>query len=385
MTAIAAQAGSALPGSREEGKGGVLPVVPTLVGAAMLGLALSSQYLFQPFVWENWDLAEVLLGWLDVVIARGGVALCVAAGLLVATRIPVHGAPGTAALALAGIAAGAVAGEVALAVIDRWSTTSLAVIVLRSAHWTLLAALVLAMRHAWLRMARAGAEAREAALRAAALKRDLAQARLEALQRQIEPHFLFNTLATVRDLDPSAGGEGAQLLRSFVDYLRLSSQVLEGTQGTLAAELALCRAYLHIASVRMASRLAVRYEIDPAVADALFPALALATLVENADKHGISPRPEGGSVVVSAAIDGARLCVAVSDDGAGVQPSAAPGIGLANVRARLAALYGDRARLELRALRPRGVRASIELPLEPLPPGEHVHRADGMAPAKAAA
>jgi len=198
--------------------------------------------------------------------------------------------------------------------------------------------------------------------RAAIVQRHLVQARLAALRRQIEPHFLFNTLATVRHLHEAEPLVGARVLRRFLDYLRLSADVIERDSNTLGEELALVQAYLDVIAVRMAGRLALRCDVDAAVLDCAFPPLVLATLVENAVKHGIGPRPEGGSIAIIARRAGDDVEVAVEDDGAGFGDTVGSGIGLANVRERLSALHGARATLQLTGRVPHGVRASVLVP-----------------------
>ncbi|QNM96839.1 sensor histidine kinase [Chitinimonas koreensis] len=197
-----------------------------------------------------------------------------------------------------------------------------------------------------------------------AVERTLLEARLAALQGQIEPHFLFNTLANVQYLLRHDAALADRMLERLNAYLRATLPELRQAEATLGQELARVEAYLDIMRIRMGERL--RYAIDsPAgLADALLPPLALATLVENALKHGLEPKRGDGRIDIVAWRDGARLRVAVEDDGVGFSESGGGhGIGLRNLRERLAALFGAEAGLLLAARPDGGVRAELNLPL----------------------
>jgi signal transduction histidine kinase len=203
----------------------------------------------------------------------------------------------------------------------------------------------------------------EAEIDRLALDREMAEARLQVLQAQIEPHFLFNTLANVRRLyvtEPAAGGE---MLGNLMRYLEVALPQMRAGDSTLGRELALVEAYLQLQRVRMGSRLAYRVDVPDPLRGAALPPMMLITLVENAIKHGLNALPEGGAVRIAAAVDEAgRLRIEVADDGAGFQAAAGGGTGLANIRARLGALYGEAARLDLGDNRPRGVVSTLYLP-----------------------
>jgi LytS/YehU family sensor histidine kinase len=136
---------------------------------------------------------------------------------------------------------------------------------------------------------------------------------------------------------------------------------------TLRHEVDLARAYLDVLQVRMGERLKVRYDIPEDLAGLPFPPLALATLTENAIKHGLNPLPEGGTIEIDARVQSGRLMVSVADTGAGLRASGGTGAGVANLRARLAALYGDAANLEFAANAPRGIRATVAVPVRNAP------------------
>jgi hypothetical protein len=189
------------------------------------------------------------------------------------------------------------------------------------------------------------------------------EAELSALQAQIEPHFLFNTLATVKRLYDVAPGLGRDMLASLIAYLRTALPGMRSQHACLADELERVRHYLAILQMRMGERLRFEIQAPDDLRDAEMPPMVIATLVENAIKHGLSPLPEGGCLRVSARrTDDGRLEVDVCDDGRGFVGAGGSGVGLANTRARLLALYGNQASLSLQALEPRGVLARVTLP-----------------------
>lgn len=202
----------------------------------------------------------------------------------------------------------------------------------------------------------------------AELSRQVSVAELKALQAQVEPHFLFNALASLQQLIRSQPTLAERFLGELHDYLRLALPSMRQPLSTVERELALARAYLTVMATRLGTRLrmdvraASGCEADP------MPPMMLLTLVENAVRHGIEPLPQGGRIDVEARREGARLVVEVSDSGAGLQaagsaPTQGQGVGLANVRDRLASLYGPAGRLALEQRDTGGVCARIELPL----------------------
>ncbi len=197
------------------------------------------------------------------------------------------------------------------------------------------------------------------------LQAQMVEARLSALQAQIEPHFLFNTLANVKRLYETAPLRGREMLTSLISYLRAALPTMREPGSTLGREIELARSFLRILQMRMGERLSFAIEADDALDGARVPPMVLPTLVENAVKHGLSPLPEGGHIDIRARADGERhLVIDVVDNGAGFSGSSGSGVGLANTRSRLAALYGTDASLSLAMASPRGVVASVRLPLE---------------------
>jgi len=208
------------------------------------------------------------------------------------------------------------------------------------------------------------AQARERETQAVRLTAQLAEARLGALRMQLNPHFLFNSLnaitVLVRDQNTAAASRMLELLS---EVLRLVLK--EGAHETrLSTELDFLERYLAIEQVRFSDRLRPRFEIEPATLRAAVPRFILQPLVENALRHGIARRADAGLLEIGARRDGDTLVLTVRDDGPGLGPAGAQetGVGLANTRARLAALYGDRGTLELANASGGGVLATIRLP-----------------------
>ena len=194
------------------------------------------------------------------------------------------------------------------------------------------------------------------------LERQTSEAQLQVLQSQIEPHFLFNSLAHVRRLYQTHPASGRAMLRYLSDYLGAAEPVIRERGITLGQDLGLAVAYLNIQRLRMGSRLTFDIDVPDALRPTIVPPMMLTTLVENAIKHGLSPLPEGGRVRIAAHDDGSGVRIVVSDTGQGFQSNLGSGIGLANVRARLAILYADAASLSLSQQTPRGVIAAVVVP-----------------------
>jgi hypothetical protein len=201
------------------------------------------------------------------------------------------------------------------------------------------------------------------------LDREMAEARLQVLQAQIEPHFLFNTLANVRRLYQTDLAAGRSMLDNLMRYLEVALPRMREDRSTVGRELSLIEAYLNVQRIRMGRRLTFEIDVPQALYALALPPMMLLTLVENAIKHGLNPLPEGGAIKVSARRDGARLRLDVSDNGRGFQATSGGGTGLANIRARLAAMHDHGASLGLLDNRPRGVISVLEVPLAAQEPG----------------
>ena len=222
--------------------------------------------------------------------------------------------------------------------------------------------------------------AREASERAQheSMERRLAEAELAAMQAQIEPHFLFNTLGSIEALIEIDPPRAARTQRSLIEYLRAAMPQMRaaGANNTLGQQVELSRAFLEIMKVRMEERLECHFDIPEGLASAEFPPMMLQTLVENSIKHGLEPKAAGGRIDVSASIHHGKLRVSVADTGVGMSPgtaaTAGDGIGLANVRERLKLMFGEQAGLSFEVPPAGGTRAVLELP----------YRSVGQEPAK---
>jgi hypothetical protein len=203
----------------------------------------------------------------------------------------------------------------------------------------------------------------KAAAHDAASAKELSEAKLSLLNAQVEPHFLYNTLASAQLLTRSDPALADTMLGHLIAYLRRSlPRTLQG-QSTLGEELERANAYLEILKIRMGPRLSTRIDVPEALHAVVFPSMMLQTLVENAIKHGLESKPGGGTVWIRASSNGTELSVTVADDGGGFNAeSSGTGIGLKNVRERLRLAYGNAARFDIAANFPNGVAATITLP-----------------------
>jgi hypothetical protein len=196
------------------------------------------------------------------------------------------------------------------------------------------------------------------------LKRQLVEAQLKMMQAQVEPHFLFNTLASVDYLIETDPPTASKMQKNLIQYLRAALPQMREGSTTLGKEVQLCRSYLEILKFRMEDRLQYTVTVPQGLSSAQFPPMMLQSLIENSIKHGLEPKPEGGSITISADIVDGRLRVTVADTGLGFAAASRPGtgVGLANVRERLSALYGGRARLSIDANDPSGTIVTIDVP-----------------------
>jgi signal transduction histidine kinase len=196
------------------------------------------------------------------------------------------------------------------------------------------------------------------------LARKMSEAQLQVLQSQIEPHFLFNSLAHVRRLyliDPKAG---RAMMRHLSSYMVAALPALRESAIALGEDLDLAIAYLNVHQVRMGARLGFEIDVPTELRQTPVPPMMITTLAENSIKHGLSPLPRGGTVRIEARPEGDTLRIEVADTGQGFQVSEGAGVGLANVRARLAILYGTAGQLALSRNTPCGVVATIVVPVQ---------------------
>jgi signal transduction histidine kinase len=198
------------------------------------------------------------------------------------------------------------------------------------------------------------------------LKRQVAEARMAALQAQVEPHFLFNTLASIDHLIETDPARASVMQKNLITYLRATLHKMRESTTTLGPEADLITAYLDILKVRMEERLSVNIDVPTGLRSASFPPMMLQSLVENAIKHGLEPSSEPATLSVSAQVHDGMLRVLVADTGVGFDPAnrttSGTGLGLANIRERLELLYGPAGHVEIAANSPRGTVVTLTIP-----------------------
>ncbi len=197
----------------------------------------------------------------------------------------------------------------------------------------------------------------------ATLERRLLEAQLATLQAQVEPHFLFNTLALIGQLIETDPPQAAKIHQHLIEYLRSTlPQMRASGGGTLGRQVQLSRAYLAIMQARMKERLEVSFDVPDYLEHAPFPPMMLQILIENSIKHGLEPKIEGGRIDIKASLINGTMQVDVRDNGVGFNMHADDGVGLANIRERLRLLYDHRAELVIEAPPEGGALASIRIP-----------------------
>ena len=205
---------------------------------------------------------------------------------------------------------------------------------------------------------------RERELKHSQLETQLAQAQLHALKMQLHPHFLFNTLHAISTLVHSNPDRAELMIASLSEMLRTTLSKHDAQEVMLQEELSVLEPYLDIERTRFGERLRVTLDVEPEALGATVPHLLLQPLVENAIRHGIAPRPEGGEIAIRARVRGSTLELVVEDDGVGMPPEPRTGgVGLGNTRMRLHRLYGDRHALRIDSTPGDGTRVTILLPL----------------------
>ncbi len=227
------------------------------------------------------------------------------------------------------------------------------------------AALVALMIYGWLLMRDFSAtEARRAVQlqqETDAMATDVDLSELAMLEAQIEPHFLFNTLAHIKRLYRIDDGGAAGVLKNLIDYLEQALPALRRDDWSLGDELDLISLYLALIEQRFAGRLRYTIEASPQARARRLPALTVATLVENAVKHGLGPKAGAGAIAIRATASASQLLITVSDDGVGLRQTSGKGLGLATVRARLRGRFGPAAMLEVGPGQHAGVHACIRI------------------------
>ncbi len=189
------------------------------------------------------------------------------------------------------------------------------------------------------------------------------EASLQRLQAQVEPHFLFNTLSTIVSLMERDPARAKTMQLDLIRYLRTTLSRTQAAETTLGQEVDLIRAYVNLFSIRMEERLQYAIEVPEALHPLPLPPMLLQPIVENALLHGLEPKISGGRIRIRAARQQGQLVITVSDTGRGLDRQKGPGVGLTNVRERLARLYGNGGRLTITENETGGVTAVIEIPL----------------------
>ncbi|MEO8278956.1 MAG: histidine kinase [Ideonella sp.] len=299
-------------------------------------------------------MAEVLQAWLQLLGELLLIAMAMWAGFEFSNRLATRWQFGPwrrLPLNAAALYAAAWASTLAIAVSTHgwralpWSSLALA----EALRWSVLGGYVAAMFMVWQRVRDADARAGAAAASVARLAGDERELELQLLKAQIEPHFLFNTLANVRRLYRVQPESGARMMSHLKGYLRAALPGVRRDDANLHDELALVHDYLALLKVRMGQRLSFCVSEGSALGGLAFPPMVVLTLVENAVRHGIDPTPFGGHIEVQARFIGDKLQITVADNGVGLDTAGAggTGVGLTNIRRQLQARYGRSAQLQI--------------------------------------
>jgi sensor histidine kinase YesM len=211
-------------------------------------------------------------------------------------------------------------------------------------------------------IAESQAQAQEEKIKRLTSEKKAVEANLKLLQAQIEPHFLFNTLSNVLSLLDTDSEKGKSMLVDFIQYLRASLSKIREQRATLGHEMEMIQAYLNIFKVRMGDRLQYKIDLPENLRTTTFPPMLIQPLVENAIKHGLEPKIDGGKIFIKGEAKDGQLRLEVIDTGDGFKGEKNSGMGLSNVRERLQSLYGNSGRLILEENQPSGMKAVIEVP-----------------------
>ena len=332
--------------------------------AALVCLALSTQFLFQRPLYENWSAMAIATAWARGLVDLVVIAAAILMAVTLAGRAPIRHSLLRGGLFAGAVLAGACMGEWAVLWLQwgAWPTVALQALLLRAFRWLPIGAGAGAILLFRQRASEIGAQLHESEVTRLRLEQQRVALQLQVLQSQIEPHFLFNTLATIRRLHQTDRIRGRATLTDFMQYLEAALPEMRASEISLGRELDLITAYLEVLRVRMGSRLDFEIDVTPPLREHRIPPLSLATLVENAIKHGLSDLPEGGKLSIRAWLERDRLMVRVADTGVGFRASSGTGTGLANLRVRLRGLYGEMGALALTANEPRGIAATLCIP-----------------------
>jgi signal transduction histidine kinase len=333
---------------------------------AIAALLLSTRNLFQPGIFEYWPVSAVLASVLNEALQTFIVGICLIVTVAVATRIRPQSNVLRALSYLGFLFTGSLIGNLLVGVWlwTRWSFPPFAEILSQTGNWTIIAGFLWLVDILHTRAFHQKAAARAIEVEKVKTMRQLTATRLQVLEAQIEPHFLFNTLANVKRVyrvDPSKGDEA---LVNLMVYLQSALPQMRRPSALIDEELDLVRAYLELFSMRMGNRLQFLIQRDPTLLGCSMPTMMLITLVENAIKHGLVPSQNGGTIRIVARRDGDAAVVSVADDGVGLggAKTSGSGIGLVNIKSRLKGAYQDQAQLTIEGIETGGVCATLRFP-----------------------
>lgn len=211
-------------------------------------------------------------------------------------------------------------------------------------------------------LAESRARIQEEKIKVLTIEKKAAEANLKLLQAQIEPHFLFNTLSNILSLLDTNPQRGKSMLVDFIKYLRSSLSKIREDRTTLGQEMDMIQAYLNILKVRMGDRLNYQIDVPNHLESNPFPPMLVQPIVENAIKHGLEPKVDGGKIIISGREKDGKLQLEIVDTGVGFAEDRESGLGLANIRERLFSIYGNNGKLILEENSPQGLKATIEVP-----------------------
>jgi sensor histidine kinase YesM len=333
---------------------------------ALLALLVSTQLLFQPHLFEMWELSDIVQAWAEYLVQAAAIGAVLLVALVAVEQSAASGRVARIALLVVALMLPVLVlvGLFAWRYSGNWLPAAPWLVLGEALKFSLLGAFAYGVRALQRQAERADAEALALDAAQRELDRQAEEAQLQLLQAQIEPHFLFNTLANVRTLYRRQPASGAEAIDSLMVYLRAALPQVRRGASTLGDEFDLVQAYLQLFRVRMGSRLRFALDLPPALRELPFPPMVLVTLAENAIRHGLAPSDLGGTVRIAARLDGAQIEVGVTDDGVGFGAASAGGngVGLVNIRRQLVARYGDSARLTLEPDTSGGVCARVTLP-----------------------
>ena len=334
--------------------------------AVGISLVLSTQLLFQASVLDEFTFAETFDALWPYFLDILTIAIMLAAGVaFVDTRLPNASGMRTAALVFAGVFSILIGSGIQLSVhYGLGPYPPVASVLGEATRWFMIGGASTLIYESTRRRQRHLQQLHAAELRQKILDNQMIDARIKMMEAQIEPHFLFNTLATVKRLYKTEPTGGAKMISRLKEYLRAALPQIRHGIPTLATEIELVRAYLGILQMRMGPRLAYSVDAPTHLQSTPFPCMVLITLVENSIKHGLNPMPNGGRIDIRVLDMSNAIVVEVADDGVGIQAAASTsgtGIGLSNIRSRLKTLYGTAASMVLFQNRVAGVTVRVEI------------------------